>query len=211
MGFGRAPSPPPLSRGERGDPSLPPSPPGRGAGGEGPQGRDASLLRLAIRALSRREHSRLELERRLVRESGPGADLAQIATILDRLRDEGLQSDLRMAQSFVRARAGRMGGRRLRSELQRRGLDEAVISGALPDPSDDARALLELWRRRFPSPATDARGRSREARFLAARGFSHDLIHRLVLRGGGLPFDTSDEASADASADASSEFSTNSP
>ena len=174
---------------------------GEGGGG-GSHGTEAALLRVAIRALSRREHSRLELERRLVRESGPGADLAQIAAILDRLRDEGLRSDLRMAQSFVRARAGRMGGRRLRSELQRRGLDEAVISGALPDKSEDARALLELWQRRFPSPATDARGRSREARFLVARGFSHDLIHRIVLRGGGLPFDTSDEASAEFPANA---------
>jgi regulatory protein len=38
----------------------------------------------------------------------------------------------------------------------------------------------EIWRRKFDGPASDAAGRAKQMRFLAARGFSGDTIRKVV-------------------------------
>ena len=45
--------------------------------------------------------------------------------------------------------------------------------------SELARAR-EVWSRKFGLPATEATDRARQMRFLAGRGFSSEVIHRVV-------------------------------
>jgi regulatory protein len=79
----------------------------------------------------------------------------------------------------VHARFARFGNRRIEMELRQHGL--------APDPdlrqqlraTELARAL-EVWRKKFGRPATDAAGRARQMRFLAARGFSAEVVHKVV-------------------------------
>jgi regulatory protein len=141
------------------------------------------LLRLAVAALARREHSRTELERKLqCRLDDPESPATpdDVAQILDRLQARALLSDQRMAQSLVRTRAARYGRLRIQRELERRGVDRATIAAALPAPAAEAATALALWRRKFGQAPVNASERARQARFLAARGFAPAVIARIV-------------------------------
>lgn len=133
--------------------------------------------------LARREHGRIELTRKLRKR---GAPEALVETELQRLADEGLLSEARYLESFVayRARAGH-GPQRIREELVQRGLVRSEIDQALRDSGIDWFELLrETWQRKYDGQLpSDARERAAQGRFLAYRGFSMDMIARL-LRGG---------------------------
>lgn len=132
--------------------------------------------------LARREHGRVELARKL-RQRGAPPDLIEQA--LDRLCEQGLLSESRYLESFVRSRANAgYGPLRIREELAQRGLPRADIEQALRDSGFDwNEQLLELWQRKFGQLPADARERAKQGRFLSYRGYSLELIGRL-LRGG---------------------------
>jgi regulatory protein len=142
---------------------------------------DGKLLRSAVAWLSRRDFSRAELKQRLLRRARPQADEAEIDQVLDAVQTEGLLSEDRFVEQFVRARAARFGPVRLRHELLRRGIDPERIDTALKALAPDEYAgAYALWKKRFKSAPLDVRERARQARFLAARGFSHDVIRRVL-------------------------------
>ena len=138
-------------------------------------------LRLAaMNLLARREHSRRELQQKLQRRFGAADELS---SVLDALTGEGLQSDRRFAESFLRQRLERgYGPLRVRQEMRERGLDEAAIAAAEAALEPDWDELAEqVYRRRFSGePVADARERARRARFLQARGFQHQSIRCLL-------------------------------
>jgi regulatory protein len=129
--------------------------------------------------LARREHGRVELTRKL-RQRGATPEL--IEPELDRLTEEGLLSEARYLESFVsyRARSG-YGPVRIREELGQRGLARADIEQALRECGIDWREqMAEVWRRKFGEQPADARERAKQGRFLAYRGYSMDMISRLL-------------------------------
>lgn len=139
-----------------------------------------AVRRAAMDLLARREHGRVELERKL-RQKGAPAEL--IASALDRLADEGLLSEARYLESFInyRARSGH-GPARIREELTQRGLQRSDVDQALRESSLDWAALLrDLWERKFAGqqPA-DAKERARQTRYLLYRGYSMDMVGRLL-------------------------------
>ena len=138
------------------------------------------LRQQTLALLSRREHSRAELERKLAGKADPDALKAE----LDRLAELGLQSDIRMAESYVRAKAPRHGVAKLRHELAQRGVDKALIHEVLEHLSaengDELTRARTLWQSRFQSTPNDAKEWARQARFLAGRGFTPDTIRRLL-------------------------------
>ena len=80
----------------------------------------AAVRRAAMDLLARREHGRMELSRKL-RSRGAPPDLIEPA--LEKLADEGLLSEARYLESFVRMRANAgYGPLRIREELTQRGL-----------------------------------------------------------------------------------------
>lgn len=79
--------------------------------------------------LARREHGRAELTRKL-RQRGAPAELIEAA--LERLADEGLLSESRYIESFIRGRASSgYGPLRIREELTQRGLPRGEVEQAL--------------------------------------------------------------------------------
>ncbi len=140
-----------------------------------------SLKGRALRFLSQREHSRLELERKLAPHEETPGDLARA---LDELQAKGFISEQRVADSVVHRRAAKLGAARVRQELQAKGLDAAIVKSAVEAlrTTEQARAR-EVWRRKFGELAPDAHERARQMRFLAARGFAPEVIGRVV-RGG---------------------------
>ncbi|AZR94689.1 recombination regulator RecX [Bordetella trematum] len=137
-----------------------------------------SLKARAVGYLSRREHSRAELARKLQPYAQEGDD---VDAILDALQKEGWQSNTRFAQSLVNRRAARQGTARIVQELRQSGVDDGDIA-ELRDQlreTEHARAL-EVWRRRFDDKPQDRQAYAKQARFLAGRGFSHDVIRRIL-------------------------------
>ncbi len=142
----------------------------------GPQ----SLKGRALRLLSGREHSRAELQRKLARhEEEPG----QLARVLDELQAKDFINEQRVVDSVVHRRAAKLGGMRIRQELQARGLDQDMVHEAVTalKSSELARAR-EVWARKFDAPPANAAERGKQARFLAARGFDGEVVQRLLGR-----------------------------
>ena len=98
---------------------------------------------------------------------------------MDALAAEGLQSDLRFAEAFLRVRVDRgEGPARIRFGLVQRGVDESLINDCLASVSDDwVRIAERVWRRRFDGRCPgDLKERARQYRFLTQRGFSGEQI-----------------------------------
>ncbi len=143
----------------------------------------SKLLRAAVALLARRDFSRAELRGRLLRAAVAPEAAAQVEQVLDRVQAQGLLNEERFVEGFVRARAGRFGPARLRHELLRRGVDPERIDAALkPQQADEYDRARALWLKRFKLLPADERERARQARFLAARGFSHEVIRRVLQR-----------------------------
>lgn len=123
-------------------------------------------------ALARREHSRAELTSKL---TDFGFPFDVVASTLDRLADENLQSDARFAEAFVasRHRQGK-GPTRIRAELNQRGLTQAEVDTAIRDAPFDWFALARRVRRQKfgDGQPADFPARAKQLRFLTYRGFN---------------------------------------
>ena len=137
-----------------------------------------SLKGRALRLLSQREHSRLELERKLAaHETEPG----ELARALDELQARGFISEARVLESVLHQRAAKLGTGRVRQELLAKGLAPEAMAEALEQlrGSELARAR-EVWARKFGQPATDPQERAKQMRFLVSRGFAAEVVRRVV-------------------------------
>jgi regulatory protein len=133
-----------------------------------------SLKARALRYLSAREHSRLELTRKLSRYAQENDD---VEALLDALEAAKLLSQSRFSESLVHRRANRFGNSRILSELQSHGIKGDALGQikAGLTASEIARAR-DVWRRKFDSAPTDAKERAKQMRFLQQRGFSSSAI-----------------------------------
>lgn len=127
-----------------------------------------------------REHSRLELARKLSKHAEEGDD---VNALLDFLEKNNWLSQERFSESLIHRRASRFGNSRIVAELQMHGINgEALqeLKSGLND-SETARAC-EIWQRKFGKVPADAAERSKQMRFLMQRGFSQKAI-RVAMKG----------------------------
>ncbi|MES2296420.1 MAG: recombination regulator RecX [Pseudomonadota bacterium] len=137
-----------------------------------------SLKARALRYLSMREHSRLELARKLAPHVQEGED---IDALLDFLEANKWLSQERFSESLIHRRAARFGNSRIVAELQSHGVGgEALqeLKCGLAE-SETARACA-VWQRKFGAVAADAAERSKQARFLLQRGFSQSAVRKAM-------------------------------
>ncbi|WP_175978356.1 recombination regulator RecX [Burkholderia sp. BCC1047] len=146
-----------------------------------------SLKGRALGYLSRREYSRAELARKLTPYVGEDES---VDPVLDALEKEGWLSDARFAESLVHRRASRVGVARIVSELKRHAVGDSLVEevNAQLRETEWTRAQA-VWRKKFGAlPQTPAE-RAKQARFLAARGFSSATIVKLLKVGDDFPID----------------------
>jgi regulatory protein len=130
----------------------------------------------ALNLLARREHSRLELERKLSARSYPDA---VISVVLDALEAAKLLDSARFTESFIRSRVSKGHGPvRIRRDLAERGIASAESADFLRDADIDWYAAAKRARsKKFGDmPMTDFKQRARQSRFLQYRGFTIDQI-----------------------------------
>ena len=133
----------------------------------------------AVRLLARREHSRRELRRKLA-SRGHDADVVEEA--LAELARDGVQSDARFAEGYVRSAIGRGHGPvKIRADLRARGIDAGGVAKALDTDADWLRLARTALAKRFRGqPPTDRKEWARQARFLAGRGYPSDIVTQAI-------------------------------
>lgn len=138
-----------------------------------------SLKTRALGYLARREHSRLELEKKLAPRV---QDPVELSAMLDGLEQLGFLSAQRMVEQVVQVRRKKFGSQRIVHELREKGLDEDLIAAALPELKEtELNAAREVWRKRFAAPPADAKEHGRQMRFLLSRGFTPEVIREVLL------------------------------
>ena len=157
-----------------------------------------SLKARALRLLSMREYSRKGLATKLAEtaarslkfnptlEDGeiPVTDIpltTQIEAVLDDFEARGWLSDERFAEALVRRRSERYGTRKIQDELTQAGVDSTKTVNLLRRLKEtEYQRAHELWLRKFGALATEQKERARQYRFLASKGFSSDVVSRVV-------------------------------
>jgi regulatory protein len=137
-----------------------------------------SLRGRALRALARREHSRAELESRLLPYVVETDDLE---ALLDDLQKRGWVSDARALEQIVRIRSARFGTQRIAHELRQKGISEELINASIPQMKEaELEAARNVWKKKFISPPQNQKEKAKQVRFLQSRGFSMDVIFRVM-------------------------------
>ncbi|MBA2564262.1 MAG: regulatory protein RecX [Gemmatimonadetes bacterium] len=145
-----------------------------------------AVHKAALDLLSRREHSRRELARKLRRRGHARADIDEV---LARLEAVGLVSDERYARLFVRDRltVNPQGSRRLLTGLRTKGIVDsiaelAVLNGFEERGLGEPELAREVAVRRLPRlRGLDAvAARRRLSGYLARRGFAASTVASVV-------------------------------
>ena len=147
-----------------------------------------AAYRAAAVLLAARDRTRAELSRLLAARGIAQAD-AKVA--LDRLNEQGYLDDRRFTNTWARSRLQKkpMGPHRLRQELEAKGVEEHLMREVLRDIYEEGegeeaaakRAMAGKLSRLGHLGAASRKGRV--ARFLQRRGFSTEVIWRLLREG----------------------------
>lgn len=137
-----------------------------------------SIKGRALKYLAAREHSRLELQRKLAPHAESGE---QVDAALDELEARGFLSAERFAESMVHRKAARFGAARIQAELAQHRLPADIAQAVVRTLRDTELARAHaLWARRYGEVAQAPQDRAKQMRFLIARGFSSEVVRRVV-------------------------------
>ena len=139
----------------------------------------AEIYNKALDLLSRREHSRKELYLKLTKRFESKED---INLTLDKLEEKNLLSDSRFAEEYVQARRKKgFGPIKISTELEKRGVNESLISNEI-DKFDDWEDLAELsFKKRFPDGVSKTfRSFKNKKNFLSNKGFTFYQIESVL-------------------------------
>jgi len=139
-----------------------------------------SLRARALKALGRREHSRQELEAKL---QPVAEDPDELKALLDELEKRGWLSEARFVEQLTTTRRRKFGATRIVHELREKGVSDEAISAAQAQlKAGEVDAARAVWKKKFGKLPRSLQERGKQARFLAGRGFSAEVVHQ-VLKG----------------------------
>lgn len=139
-----------------------------------------SAKSVAVRLLSRREHSAFEIRDKLLKRDFEESEIAQA---IAELQQGGWQSDERFAEAYIRMRQLKgFGPVRIAIELSERGVAEGIVDSYMH--ARDAvwlQTLNEQYRKKYKNKAiVDYNDKAKRIRFLQYRGFALDVIYQVV-------------------------------
>lgn len=141
---------------------------------------EPNLKARALGYLARREHSRLELERKLEPHAQTSEELS---SLLDTLEQRGSLSAVRMVEQVIHMRKSKFGSQRIVHELREKGIAENLIAAALPNIREtEQENARKVWRKKFGAMPANAEELGRQMRFLMGRGFTAEVIRQVLRR-----------------------------
>ncbi len=137
-----------------------------------------SVKARAVILLAQREYSRQELSDKL---KAAQASPEEVEQALAQLEAKGLVDDARVVETLVNRRSGKLGASRLRQELQAKGVSAELVAETMAGLKGTELARAQaVWQKKFGQLATSGAERNKQARFLASRGFSGDVVRQVV-------------------------------
>ena len=139
-----------------------------------------SAKSVAVRLLSRREHSAFEIRDKLHKRD---FDEAEIEQAIIELQQGGWLSDERFADAYIRMRQLKgFGPIRISIELNERGVEESIVDDHLHACDDSWQQTLEQqYLKKYKNKSiADYNDKAKRIRFLQYRGFTLDAIYRIV-------------------------------
>ncbi|HAT6935620.1 TPA: recombination regulator RecX [Legionella pneumophila] len=133
----------------------------------------------ALRLLSRREHSAMELCDKLKQK---GFNLNDVQNALNECQRFGYQSDERYVESYIRARIHQgYGPLKIIQELKNKGVDPELIQSVLQEERDNwVDYALRAWEKKFKRQDDFSYSEmQKQQRFLLYRGFDRDVISKV--------------------------------
>ncbi|PCK02950.1 MAG: recombination regulator RecX [Alteromonadaceae bacterium] len=134
----------------------------------------------AIALLARREHSQKELQRKLSKHCD---DPDLVNSQIERLAQDGTQSDQRFCESYVRMKQKQgKGPQWIRHALRDKGISEQISSAQIDLYQYDWKDLAkEVYLKKYGEhPADTLKEKARRQRFMHMRGFCSDTINSLI-------------------------------
>ena len=160
---------------------------GRSAKKKEPLG-EAGLYEYAVKALGRQMRTEAELRRLMGTRAEPGEHgEAAVRTVLVRLKEHGYLNDQSFAETYARLRQEneKLGARRVRNDLQRKGIRAEVIEEAVGarygETNEETLAREYLSRKRIPKPESP-KDTARVVRRLMTAGFATGTIYKILRR-----------------------------
>jgi regulatory protein len=140
-----------------------------------------NLRARALKALGRREHSRHELQAKLQ----PFAeDPGELDALLDELEKRGWLSEARFVEQLTATRRRKFGAARIVHELREKGVSDDAVSAAKAQlKAGEVEAARAVWKKKFGKLPRSPQERGKQARFLAGRGFSAEVVHQVLKDG----------------------------
>ena len=132
-----------------------------------------------LRLLTRRDHSRKEMQEKLVTK---GYDRNQVLLVIEELTKQNWQDDKRYAESYARVRSQKgFGPVYIAYELRQQGITQDKVDKLIGAMADNWMPLLEqVYTKKYPeSAAIDNNERAKRIRFLMQRGFPSAMITAL--------------------------------
>jgi regulatory protein len=137
-----------------------------------------SVKARAVSLLAQREYSRQELTDKL---TAAQASPEEVEQALAQLEAKGLVDDARVVETLVNRRSGKLGATRLRQELQAKGVSAELVAETMAGLKGTELARAQaVWQKKFGQLAATSAERNKQARFLASRGFSGDVVRQVV-------------------------------
>jgi regulatory protein len=155
------------------------------------------LYAYAVKALGRQMRSEADLRRLMKDRAAPDTHgEAAVASVLARLKEYGYLDDAAFAETYARLRQqnDKFGQRRVRQDLQQKGIHTELIAETLDaryaDTDEETLARGYLDRKRIRKPANE-KETARVMRRLVTAGFSTGVIYKILRQ-----WDVPDEALA---------------
>jgi len=139
-----------------------------------------SAKSVAVKLLSRREHSALEIRDKLLKRDFEEDEVAQA---ISELQQGDWLSDERFAEAYIRMRQQKgFGPIRIAIELNERGVDESIVDSYLHAGDESwLQTLTQQYSKKYKNKAIeDYNDKAKRIRFLQYRGFSLDMIYRVI-------------------------------
>ena len=139
-----------------------------------------SAKSVAVKLLSRREHSAREIRAKLAQRD---FDENEIEQVIVELQQGGWLSDERFAEAYIRMRRNKgYGPLRISIELNERGVNEDIVNDYMQvDNAIWLQILKQQYLKKYKGAlVTDYNDKAKRIRFLQYRGFPLDMIYQVI-------------------------------
>ena len=149
-----------------------------------PQANEASkkLTNRALYYLAKREYSYHELVNKILNYAEElGLNKQDCEFIVNKLREQNLQSDQRYCESYINSKKNKFGTQKIIFELTQRGMSDDLIANFIGElVSNEYDLALQVWKKKYAHVTKNINEKAKKIRFMQSRGFSFETIKKII-------------------------------